>query len=169
MTLAATLTLGCSVTQTSTLDIATGTAPLSFLVRYAFPHGTDRDEATTFTSDNRTLAAGATDAFDLAGGLVDIFGNVVTFTRLRAILVETSSANTTILTLFRATGQPTPFREHSRETNSALVQLPPHAKFFMVTPQPDGLIVAAGTADVLRFFNNTASSINYNVVLIGAT
>lgn len=66
--------------------------PRAFLANYVFASGTSAYQGTTFTSDNRTVNAGANDDLDLAGGLVDIFGNVVTFTRIRAFMIEVDGA-----------------------------------------------------------------------------
>lgn len=164
MALSVSLPIAVTLNQTSTLDIATGSAPLAFLANYVFS-GTSAYQGTTFTSDNRTLGAGAADAFDLAGGLVDIFGNVVTFTR--AILIETTTGSAGDLTLFAASAGSNSFVGPMNP--GAQIRVRPGCTWGGVAPNPDGWPVIAGTADILFVSNQSAGNINYSIILIGTT
>ena len=167
MALSVSLPISVTVTQSSALDIATGSTPLAFLANYVFASGTSAYQGTTFTSDNRTLGAGAADSFDLAGGLVDIFGNVVTFTRIRAILIETTAGSAGDLTLFAATAGSNAFV--GPMNFGAQIRVPPGCTWGGAAPNPDGWPVIAGTADILFVSNQSAGNINYSIILIGTT
>lgn len=164
MALTVSLPIAATVTQTSSLDIAAGSAPLAFLANYVFSSGTSAYQGTTFTSDQRTLGAGAVDALDLAGGLVDIFGNVVTFTRIRAFLVETDVAAAGNLSVF-SPGAGSFFGPAS----GGEVLVRPSCVFICVAPNPDGWPVTPGSGDIFRLTNNAAGNIIYNIIIIGMT
>ena len=167
MGLIVSLPIAVTLNQTSTLDIATGSAPLAFLANYVFSSGTSAYQGTTFTSDNRTLGAGAADSFDLAGGLVDIFGNVVTFTRIRAILIETTPGSAGDLTLFAATAGSNSFV--GPMNFGAQIRVRPGCTWAGIAPNADGWPVIAGTGDIFFVSNQSGGNIVYSIILVGTT
>lgn len=167
MALSVSLPIAATLNQTSTLDIAAGSAPLAFLANYSFSSGTSAYQGTTFASDQRTLGTGAVDSFDLAGGLVDIFGNVVTFTRIRAIMIETSAAAAGDLSIFDVSGGNAFIGPISNPGDTVRVR--PGCTWIAVAPAADGWPVIAGTGDILQVTNTSPGNILYSIVIIGTT
>jgi hypothetical protein len=87
------------ITQTYQLDLvtATGATPTgaagTAFGNIVVTNGTGANQATNFASDTRTLAATASETLDFNGGLVDAFGNVLTFTRLIFLMVKAHPSN----------------------------------------------------------------------------
>ena len=94
-----TLTLSGSYVNDSTLcnttdQITSGSASFPTLTR-TIANGTGAGQCNKWYRSYRTLAAGAADNLDLAGSLLDPFGNTLTFTGIKyiAIALVAASAN----------------------------------------------------------------------------
>lgn len=156
-----------SAEQRSLLDLATAIVPLSLLRAYATLDGTGLGQADRIFHDRRTLGASATEDLDLAGILTDPFGAVITFARIKAMLIAADPANTNNVIVGGAA------------TNGFITWV--GAATHTVTVRPGGLLlvaaadatayaVTAATADLLHIANSGAgTSVTYDVVLIGAS
>src|SRR3990172_6448394 len=78
----------------SALDLSTSLDTIQRNKSYSFTDGAGADQADVVWSDERTLAASATEDLDLAGGLTDAFGTAITFARVKGIYIEADSTNT---------------------------------------------------------------------------
>ena len=127
--------------------------------------GTGANQANALFQDDRTLAASASENIDLNASLTDVFGQSVTCTKLRALIVKAATANTnnvligggstTMTTLFTA-------------TNDQLI-LRPGGVFIFTAPDATGAAMTAGSSDLLTFTNSAGStSVTYDLVVICA-
>lgn len=129
-------------------------------------------EMQTGTSDSQsdrayhvraTVAATSADTYDLAGTLTDAFGDTLTFVEVTAIVVY-NRATTTGLTI-SVGGGTNAFSSWLAAANDEVKCGP--SGMVVVTSPVDGHTVTAGTGDILEIDNATASSIEYDLVVIG--
>lgn len=149
------------------VDIGTATHAGSWTPSYAFTDGTGANQAKAVFADERTLSASATENLDLAGGLSDVFGNVITFTKIKAILVQASPGNTNdVLVGGAASNGFIPWVGDATD----VVKVKPGGCFAIVAPDANGLAVTAATGDILKVANSAGStSVTYKIVVIGTT
>ena len=134
-------------------------------ISHEFTNGTGNNQVNTLWSDERTLATLTTDSLDLAGALTDAFGSTLTFTRIKAILIDIDAPDGTkalrvgpraVANAFQG-----PWGGVGAEAYSTV-----HRTFYQVEPYT-GWLVTAGTADLLIINNNTAGSVTYRIVILG--
>ena len=149
----------------STVDIGQVTHEASFNPNYVFTDGTGANQAKIAFADERTLAASANETLDLAGGLTDAFGNAITFTKIKAIMVQASAANTNDVLIGGAAA--TGFSSWVGDATD-VVKVKPGGLFLIVAPDTNGYGVTAGTADLLKIANSAGSTgVTYKIVVIG--
>src|SRR3990172_6816581 len=146
------------------LDLSSSLDTIQRNKSYSFTAGAAADQADVHWSDERTLAASATEDLDLAGGLTDAFGAAITFARIKAIYVEADSANTNNVLLGGAAANAfaTPFADAIDK-----VTLRPGGALLLVAPDATGYVVTASTADLLRVGNSGAgTSVKDRIMLV---
>lgn len=163
--------IGVSVAATlnnATLDLGVvATAPLSMATSLALSTGTGAGQADKIFADTRTILASANDDLDLAGVLVDALGAVITFARVKALIVRASAANTN--TLVMGGGASNPVTTILGGTTPTLT-IRPGGLLALVATEATAYAVTAATADILRFTNGGAgTSVTYDVVIIGSS
>jgi hypothetical protein len=122
------------------------------------------NQADRVFSDSRTVAASTNDDLDLSGALLDPFGVVVTFAKVKAIVIKASAANTTNLTIGNgATPFIGPFGAAAHT-----IQLQPGGEINLVAPQT-GWTVTNATADILRIANAAGATAAYDIDIIGTS
>lgn len=162
-----TLRVVAAATQTNPLDLVTGRAPLDLDISIPLGSGTGANQADMIWSDQRTLAASATEDLDLAGVLVGAFGNVLTFARVKAIIVRAAATNANAVVVGGAAsnGLVGWVADATDKLN-----IRPGGMFELVAPDATAYPVAAGTGDLLRIGNGGAgTSVTYDIVIIGAS
>lgn len=146
------------------LDLSTASDRKTLNFNTALGNGTGLDQANRIFADERTLATTASDDFDLAGGLTDIYGQTLTLTKVKAIVVyNTATVAGEILTVG---GGSNPFITWIGD-GSDTVKVFPEGLLALVNPSLAGYTVTASTGDILRVTNSGASNITYRIVLIG--
>jgi len=149
-------------------DIANPVQDLMKQVALAFTSGVAASQADLLFADERTLAASANENLDLAGSLTDAFGAVLTFAKIKAILIYANAANTNdVIVGGQATnGWLGPFGAAAHT-----VAVKPGGVLLMAGPQLAGLgSVTAATADLLKIANSAAgTSVTYGVIIIGTS
>ncbi|GAA3077830.1 hypothetical protein [Streptosporangium carneum] len=151
---------------TSSLDLTTVSAPLSFARQLNLADGTGLNQANRLWSDERTLAASASEDLDLAGVLTDPFGASITFARVKGLIVAAPLANANNVVVGGASSNPFvgPF---GAGTHTVAVR--PGGLLVLMAPDATGYAVTAGTGDLLKVANSGAgSSVTYQIVVIGA-
>lgn len=164
MAVDASLSLRVRATQTSALDLSTVVDPINQLIEQAFANGTGADQANKVWSDRRTLADGASESLDLAGGLTDAFGAAITFTKIKGIVIKNRSTTQTLAVGGAASSQFINWVANS----SDIVNIPPGGFLALTAPGAAGFAVTAGTGDLLKIANGAAGqATDYDIYLIG--
>jgi len=89
-TLTLTSALSFSGKYSTDADLETAAAAIRNVFSQQYVNGVNSGEANTWYADTVTLTGSPT-TFNLAGGLTDRFGNAITFTSLREIMVYNKS------------------------------------------------------------------------------
>lgn len=153
-------------TATDALDLVSVSAPLSYDKRIRLTSGTGADQANQLFTDTRTLTASATEDLDLAGVLVDSFGDTLTFARIKAVIVGAAAANTNNVNVTRPASNGVPLFLAASDG----IAVRPGGVFAWIAPDVTGVAVTAGTGDLLTFTNSAGStSVTYDVVIVGAS
>lgn len=149
----------------STVDLSTVTDRLRKLVEAVLANGTGASQANNVFHDTRPLTTGANEDLDLSGALVNVFGQTLSFTKIKLILIAAAPGNTTNLTISRpANGLPL-----FAASGDALAALKPGGVFLFVDPSDAGIPVTDGTAERINIANAAGATANYDVVIIGVT
>jgi hypothetical protein len=126
--------------------------------------GTGVNQAQKIFSDTRTIAASANDDLDLAGSLTNAFGQVISFTAIKAVYIKASTANVNNLVVG---GAPTNTFVGRFGAATHTIALRPGDRDLQVTPGT-GWAVVAGTGDILRIANGGAgSTVDYDIIIVG--
>ena len=146
----------------------------SFSYTKSLTSGTSASQADRFYAISSTLAGGATSNVDLAGSLVDVFGNTITFARIKVIYVELTADTTS--TGLSVGGHATAALANWITSTDSLANDAPAVKirnggcFLLACTDATGYAVTATTADILKLTNldgtNTAT---YKLALVGAS
>lgn len=147
------------------VGMSTVTVPLDQDYTQLFSSGTGANQANALWYDDRTLTASASENLDLNASLTDAFGNSITCTKLKALIVKAATGNTnnvlvgggstTITTIFSATN------------DQAIVR--PGGIFIFTAPDATGAALTAGSADVLSVTNSSGStSVAYDIFVVCA-
>jgi hypothetical protein len=125
-----------------------------------------RDVASTIYHDIRSLSASSNEEFDLAGGISDSFGDTLTFTIVRGLIVanlDASSANT-VLEIGGATNAFDTFLGDASDK----VKVAAGGIFIAYNPTSTGYAVTAGTGDSLKIANTSSdTACSYHLIIIG--
>lgn len=151
---------------TSALDFTTAGASLSRVYQQLLTDGAGLNQANRLWHDQRTLAASATEDLDLAGVLTDPFGVLITFARIKGIVVTAAAANTNnVIVGGAATNAFLTWVGAAAHT----VTVRPGGVLAVFAPDATGYVVTAGTGDLLRVGNSAAgTSVTYDIVLLGS-
>lgn len=130
----------------------------------AFSNGNGANQASLVWRATRVLAAGANEELDLAGVLLDAFGNQLTFASIKAILVTPAAGNTNNVIVGGAAANAVPLFGDVTDT----VSIPPGGMFALGSPAANGWPVTAGTADKLKVANSAGGTgVTYDIVIVG--
>lgn len=160
----ANLTLKLDALQLSALDLASATFPLLLDWSARLSNGTASGQASQVWSDTRSLAGSASENLDLAGSLTNAFGQTVTFTKVKLILVKASAANNAANAVNVARGTTNGVPVFLAASDG--VPLQPGAIFCFFDPA--GVTVTAGTGDILTITNSAGTNtVSYDIVIVG--
>lgn len=170
------MSLGPTVIQVSVagshieaLNLVTASVPYNFASRTALVDGTGAGQAKAFFSDVRTLAASASESLSLNGGsLKDAFGNVLSFTKIKALIIFASPANTNDVVVGNAGSDPVvggPFGSSGTQTFA----VHPGDVACFVSSTANGVFeVTPSTAENLQVANGSSGTgVTYTIIVIG--
>jgi hypothetical protein len=158
-------------TLSRALDLSTVKDALATEYAYPFGDGSDPNQADALWHDRRTLAAGAGEALDLAGGtLEDAFGAALALAGVKALVVHAAVDNGADLhvaiPVAAGVGSPT--------VTVQTIALPPGGLLALVapgvagSPLVPGFAVAAGTWDTVTVENqDVVAEAVYEVIVLG--
>jgi hypothetical protein len=165
MSLKAALKASVTGTLSGSNDLGNPVQTFSELVELAIADGTGADQANNIFSDERTLAASATESLDLAGALSNALGAVLTFTAIKAIMIVADSGNTNDVVVGGAAANAFvgPFVDATDKLSIG------PGDFVLITRRSAaGWPVVAATGDLLKIANAGAgSSVTYKIIVIG--
>lgn len=149
---------------TAALDLTTASAPVSLKRQLVLASGAGANQADMVWADSRPISPSATDTLDLAGVLVGMLGGTATFARIKGLIVAAPTSNVTNVTISRPATNGVPLMS----AVSSGVPVKPGGLFCWFDPSAAGVVVTAGTGDLIDFVNSGATAANYDVVVIGA-
>ena len=150
-------------TSTQVSGFMTLTEPLDLSVALTLTHGTAAGMANQTYHAQRTLAGSANEELDLAGVLTDVFGNTITFTKVKALFIQnTHATNVLIVGGAASNGFATLFADATDKIN-----IRPGGFLLLGATDATAYAVTAGTGDKLKLENSAAGSLVYNIVIIG--
>lgn len=145
-------------------DLATLTQVLNYSQTYTLANGTSADQANMMWADTRTLTASSSENLDVAGGLTNGFGDTITFTRLKGIIIFAAAANTNNVLVG---GDAASISTLTGNINDIVV-IRPGGFLALCSPDATGYAITATTADILKIANSAGStSVTYDIILIG--
>lgn len=164
-TLTARVALSLAAQLDKGLDVGSASYPATLGITNVFENGTGANQANELFTDTRTLTASATENLDLAGVLTDAFGTVLSFTKVKAIIVTAAAANTNdVVVGGHATAAFAPMFGDVTDT----VVVKPGGTFVIVAPDANGYAVTATTADMLTVTNSAGgTSVTYTIAIVG--
>jgi hypothetical protein len=164
----ANLTVQLDALSTSPLDLETGQASLDYKKAIGLTAGTGAGQADRRWSDKRTLAASANEDLDLAGVLTDVFGQAITFARVKQLVVVAAAGNTNNVIVGGAATN-TWVGPFGAATHTLAVR-PGEAKVICSATDATAYPVTAGTGDLLRIANSGAGTpVTYDIFIVGAS
>ena len=152
---------------TSTNPLSTAKDNMVFKKTFAITDGVGINKAESIFRDQRTLTASSNEDLDLSGVLTDSFGAMITFTKIKAIVVSAASTNTNNVLVGGAATNGF-INWVSDATDQIIVQ--PNGIFFLMNPTSAGYGVTPATGDLLRITNSAGgTSVVYDIIIIGET
>jgi hypothetical protein len=132
--------------------------------------GVSADQADVLFHDQRTVANGASDDLDLTALSQSIYGSSVTFSfaKVKGILIINLSTTASDVLRVGGAGAGSAFSTPFNSDADAQVEVPADGCLLLVNKK-NGWTVTSGTGDVLRIQNPGSASINYRIVIVGAT
>ena len=122
--------------------------------------GTGDNQVNLAWSDRRSLAATSED-LDLSGGLTGAFGDTLTFSKVKVIVIRNNDDTDNLTVGGAAANQ---FASWVADASDKVV-IAPEGYLVLVAPL-DGYAVTAGTADLLKV-DAGAATISYDIAVIG--
>lgn len=168
MPLSSMLAVSASADLTNALDLGTASAPASVARSVTLNSGTGAGQADRVFHDRRSLAASATEDLDLAGSLVDAFGQTIAFARIKGLIISAAAANVNNVVIGAASSAPWATALNTTGT----LTLRPGASVALMAGKADATTyaVTASTGDLLKIANAAAgTSVSYDIVIIGAS
>lgn len=161
-----------SSTYSTLLDLGTAVFPTNLSRGAAFDNGTGAGQVDRIFTDTRTLTASSTETLDLAGVLTDAFGNVLTFARIKAILVAASAANTNNVIVGANVASSWATFLGPTGASGGTITLQPGGFFVAGCGSADatGWVVTAATGDLIKVANSAAgTSVSYDIAVVGCS
>lgn len=131
-----------------------------------FVNGVAANKADTIFSDVRTLAASGSETLLLTASLKDQFGNVITFAKVKALLIKASAANTNNVVVGNAA---THAFQGPLDAATDTLTIPPGGSVLLLAPV-NGWVVTASTNDNIKITNSAGTTgVTYDIVIIGTS
>lgn len=163
ITLVTKLGLNVSALLNDSLDLGNVVDHLVKSYAIDIASGTGASQANQLFRDTRVVTTGATDSLDFAGGgLLNGVRQELALTALKMLIIKAASTNTTILSVTRPATLGVPIFAAANDA----VPVHPNGLFVWVGPV-NGVVVTAGTADLIDIVNAAGASATYDVIAIG--
>jgi len=113
------------------------------------------------------VAAGTADNLDLAGSLTNPFGETITFTHLRVIILAIDAPDGNKSLHFGPRGQANAWQGPFAGVSATDYIIVSDSLFIVNLSGTNGWPVTAGTADILGIYNPGLSAVTYRIWLLG--
>ncbi|WP_433520144.1 hypothetical protein ACQP2T_63430 (plasmid) [Nonomuraea sp. CA-143628] len=151
---------------TNPLDLTTVSAPLAVARQLILAQGTGAGQADMIWSDQFTIAASGTQAVDLAGSLTGPFGTTLTFARIKMVVVFAATGNTNNVNIVQPASNGAPLFLAAGDG----IAVKPAGGFIWFDPSAAGVVVTAGTGDLLNLVNSAGGTpVTCDVAIVGAS
>lgn len=165
MSLTAELQLSVTGRHVNPLDLGSVALPFALSSSLSLANGIGANQADRVFTDERTLAASATEDLDLAGVLLDAFGQAITFAKIKAIIVKAAAGNTNDVVVTRPVANGAPLFLAAGDG----INVKPGGTFAWFAPGT-GVTVTPSTADLITLTNGGAGTpVTYDIVIIGTS
>lgn len=130
----------------------------------SFTDGSGANQAQKYWADTRTIAASGSENLDLAGVLADIFGSVLTLTKIKVLRIRAAAGNTNNVVIG---GHATaawlgPFGD---VTDTLAIK--PGGELLLIAPDAAGYGVTATTGDMLKVANSGGTTgVTYTIEIV---
>jgi hypothetical protein len=153
-------------TASKTSVNATPTTTLDHKVTISLTDGTGASKADQVVELDGSLAASTNLEIDLAGSLTDMFGDTVTFARVKAVLIENDSTEADAVLIVggaAANDWTGPFQDSTDK-----IEVRPGGIAMFACIDATAWAVTAGTGDLLKIENESGSNAcTYRITIIG--
>lgn len=156
------ITLSVKAKQTATADLGSAEGDINLLHNLLLASGTTAGKADRIFQDAFSIAGSGNTSYDLAGSLTDIFGNAVTFAKVKAIFVITDDNAGNII----VGGGSNCLAALSDVSDKIPVK--PNG-FLALGASGAGVTVTADTGDLLRLENAGGSTGTGKLIVIGTS
>lgn len=164
MTLKASVQTNVGSSLSGSATVGSNKHDISKVILNKFAEGVAVNQAEEVYAAAAQLAASAVDSLDLAGGVSNSLGDVLTLTSVKALIIEAASTNQGTISVG---GNASPFASFFGDPADTLV-LKPGGSVVLVAPDAAGYAVTPTTADVLDITNNDGVNVaNYTITVIG--
>lgn len=131
-----------------------------------FLDGTGAGQIDRMYHAQRTLAASANESLDFSGSLTNPISGSAVFARIKYVLVIAASGNTNNVEVTRPASNGVPLFMAAGDG----ISLRPGAKFEFGVTDATGVVVTAGTGDLLTFTNSAGTtSVTYDILVLGCS
>jgi hypothetical protein len=147
---------------------ATGSAEYKVAVSNVlrFLDGTGAGQIDRIYHAQRTLAASATEDLDFSGSLTNPISGSAVFARIKYILVEAVAGNTNNVNVIRPASNGVPLFLAAGDG----IAVRPGGIFQHGVTDATGVVVTAGTGDLLTFTNSAGTTgVTYNLLVLGCS
>lgn len=156
-TIQSSLSLSFYSTLTKAVGQSYASMPLRDSLLQSFSHGTGANQATDQYNASGTITASGTAAFDfVGGGLTDAFGDAVSLTGMKALLIVNTHASQPFTVTSSIAGL----------IGAGSLVVPAGGCFLAIAPTAAGYVVAGGS-DTITLTNGVGSSTTYTLSAIG--
>ena len=154
-----------SWTHTGASDLSTASETFDTLLNWTFTDGDAADKMDALYVERRSLAASGSEDLDLAGGITNTFGEVLTLTKVRMLIVRPNSTNLNTISVGGAAANG--FAAWSGATNHT-VTVRAGGTLMLLAPDATGYAVTAGTGDLLTIQNDGTNGVSYDIYIGGS-
>lgn len=166
MTLRTTISSKISAVQTGANDLANPSFTPTHSYLKELTSGVGANQADQIFCDTRSLAASANESLDLAGGLTDALGNVLTFAKIKALKISAADGNSNSIVVGAAGSNPW---NGPLGGTAPTITLPPGGECLLTAPV-GGWSVTSGTGDLLKIANSGGgSAVDYTITIVGTS
>ena len=144
--------------------ITTVKETFSTLFNWTFTSGTNTNQMDQLWRDRRELANGGTETIDLAGGITNAFGDVLTMAEVRMVIVSLPATNLNTISVGGATNNT--FSTWLGDDSDTVVVRPGG---FLLLVGPDNTGYAVSTNGNLRITNGGTNGVSYDLYVGGAS